>query len=130
MRENHHLPRLASGNRRPRIAASRIFGAPTTDEIKAKVKAQLTKNIAAFSHLIKCSPYIAGSEFSLADCAAAVHLPMVSNISLAMFGEDLLASLPIADYLELLESRPSVQKVRAESAANMPEFRAYLKSLR
>ncbi len=105
-----------------------FFGMPTTEEVKARVKAQLTKNIAAFGHLIQCSPYIAGSEFTLADCAAAVHLPMVSNISKAMFGEDLLASLPLANYLELIASRPTVQKVRAESEANMPDFRAYIQS--
>lgn len=105
-----------------------FFGAPVSDEIKAKVKAQLTKNIAAFGHLVKCSPFIAGSEFTLADCVAAVHLPMVSTVCVKMFGEDLLAGLPMAAYHEMLSSRAAVQKVRADAAENMPKFMAYVKS--
>ncbi|MBI3231267.1 MAG: glutathione S-transferase family protein, partial [Burkholderiales bacterium] len=90
-----------------------FFGATASEETKAAVKAKLTKNVAAFARLIKCSPYIAGSEFTLADCAAAVHFPLISAVCNIMFGEDLLAGLPLAQYNELIASRPLVQKVRA-----------------
>ncbi len=110
------------------LLAAAFFGAPASDEVKAKVKAQLTKNIAAFSQLIKCGPYLAGSEFTLADCVAAVHLPLISIVCVKMFGEDLLASLPLAAYNELLANRPAVQKVRADAAENMPKFMEYVKS--
>ena len=51
-----------------------FFGAHVSDETKDKVRKQLTKSVAAFASLAKFSPYVAGDELSLADCAAAFHL--------------------------------------------------------
>lgn len=97
-----------------------FFGATATEECKERVKAALSKNIAGLGRLIKCSPFLAGGEMSLADCAAAVHIPFISSISKIMFNEDVLDALPLAAYKEMLFARPAVQKVHADTRANMP----------
>jgi glutathione S-transferase len=81
--------------------------------------------------LISFDPYIAGSEFGLADCAALVHLPVVSMTSKTIYGEDLLAEYPLKEYLKRLGERPSVQKVNADRKENtelMREWRASRKT--
>ena len=112
------------------LLPSAFFGATASDETKARVKASLQKNLAAFAQLTRCTPYLAGNEFSLADCVAAVHFPFISGISKIMFGEDLLAALPLADYQKLLASRPHVQQVRADSQANLALLMEHIKTLR
>jgi glutathione S-transferase len=56
-----------------------FFGGKISDAAKEKTGQQLEKNIAAFAKLAKFSPFIAGDSFTLADVAAAVHLPLVSG---------------------------------------------------
>ncbi|WP_338849842.1 glutathione S-transferase [Massilia sp. W12] len=105
-----------------------FFGAGTTDEVKERVKKTLQKNIAAFARLPKASPWLGGEQFTLADCAAAVHFPLISAICKIQFGEDLLAPLQLDDYLTRLAGRPHVQKVRADAQANMVQMMARIKA--
>lgn len=95
-----------------------FFGGKVSDGAKEKVGQQLEKNIAAFAKLARFSPYVAGDAFTLADCAAAVHLPLVSSATRIIYGRDYLADLPVRDYLKLVGERPTVQKVNADRKAN------------
>jgi len=95
-----------------------FFGGKVSDNTKEKTRQQLEKNIAAFARLARFSPFIAGNEFTLADCAAAVHLPLISAATKIIYGQDLLAALPVRDYLKRLGERPTVQKVNADRKAN------------
>jgi glutathione S-transferase len=95
-----------------------FFGGKVSDTAKEKTAEQLTKNVAAFSQLVKFSPFIAGDTFTLADCAAAVHLPLVSSATKIIYGRDCLADLPVRDYLKLLGERPAVQTVNADRKTN------------
>lgn len=101
-----------------------FFGGTTPDAMKERVRKQLAKSIPAFAQLAKFSPYVAGGEFTLADCAAICHLPLVSAATKKIYGEDLLAGLPVKDYLKQMAERPAVQKVNADRIANLPEFAA------
>ena len=68
---------------------------------------------------MKFSPFVAGPKFTLADCAAIVHLPLVSSASKIMYGEDLLAVLPaVRDYLRAMGERPAVKKINADRKAS------------
>ncbi len=91
-----------------------FFGGQVSDKLKERIRPQLEKNIAAFGRLAKFSPFIAGEHFSLADCAAAVHLPLVSSATKIIYGQDLLAGLPVKDYLKRVGERPTVQQVNAD----------------
>ncbi|WP_439113715.1 glutathione S-transferase [Hydrogenophaga sp.] len=95
-----------------------FFGGKVSDSAKEKTGQQLEKNVAAFAKLTRFSPFIAGDTFTLADCAALVHLPLVSSATKIVYGRDFLAELPVRDYLKRLGERPTVQQVGADRKAN------------
>lgn len=95
-----------------------FFGGTITDEVKVRSQKLLEHNAKAFGKLAKFAPYVAGAEFTMADCAALVHLPLISMASKIIYGEDVLADLPASEYIKLLGERPTVQKVNADRKEN------------
>jgi glutathione S-transferase len=95
-----------------------FFGGTVSDETKERVKKLLTRNARSLGTMTKFGPYIAGDHFTMADCAAMVHLPLISMASKIVYGEDLLAAYPVRDYLKTLAERPTVQKVNVDRKAN------------
>lgn len=104
-----------------------FFGGQVSEGVKQKVAEQLEKNVAAFSRLARFSPFVAGSEFTLADCAAITHLPLVSSATKLVLGRDFLADLPVRDYLKRMAERPHVQTVNADRKANTEQLIARYK---
>ena len=100
------------------LYAEAFFGGKVSEQTKDHARKLLVKGVAGFSRLAKFSPYVGGAEFSLADCSAAVHLPLVSSASKIIYGEDLLAALPVKDYLRRIGERPTMQKVNEDRKAN------------
>ena len=101
-----------------------FFGGTVSESAREKIGAQLQKNIAAFGQLAKFSPYVAGDRFTHADCAAIVHLPLVSSATKLVYGRDYLADLPVRDYLARMGERPHVQRVNADRKASTAEMLA------
>jgi len=101
-----------------------FFGGSVSEAAREKVGAQLEKNIAAFGQLAKFSPYVAGDSFTLADCAAIVHLPLVASATKIIYGRDYLAELPVREYLTRMGERPHVQRVNADRKTNTAEMLA------
>ena len=87
--------------------------------MKEKTAAQLEKNVAAFAQLAQCEPYLLGDSLSLADCAAVVHLPLVSAATKIVYGRDFMADLPVRDYLKRMGERPYMAQLQAERKANV-----------
>jgi glutathione S-transferase len=73
-----------------RLYRAAFFGGMVSDETKQLVKAELDKGVRAFMKLAKFSPWVAGAEFTAADCAAAVHLPLISLATKTTYGTDVL----------------------------------------
>jgi glutathione S-transferase len=71
---------------------------------------------------------MAGDRFTLADCAAAVHLPLVASATRIIYGQDLLAGLPVRDYLKRLGEMPNLQKVNADRKTNTELMMAKVKA--
>lgn len=95
-----------------------FFGGTISDGAKAAAEKDLAKGVRAFKALAKFDPFVAGKDFTLADCAAAVHLPLVSLSTKLAFGRDVLEELPqVKPYLKMLGERPSVAKVNADRKA-------------
>lgn len=117
-----HLELLARN-----LYAEAFFGGKVSENLKEKIRPQLEKNVAAFARIAKFSPYVAGDKFTLADCAAAVHLPLVGSASKIIYGQDMLAGLPVKDYLKRLSERPTVQKVNADRKSNTEVMMARMK---
>lgn len=109
------------------LYAEAFFGGKVSDSVKEKVGEQLHKNSAAFAQLARFAPYVAGDSFSLADCAAIVHLPLVSSASKAIYGKDCLGDLPVRDYLKQMGERASVQRVNTDRKANTELMMARMK---
>ena len=99
-------------------------GGEISEETKERVQKLLTRNAKAFAKHAKFSPYIAGAEFTAADCAAVVHLPLVSMASKSVFGEDVLADFPVRDYTKMIGERPAMQKIIADRKANQEQMKA------
>jgi glutathione S-transferase len=97
-----------------------FFGGKTSEETKARVQRLLPKGLAAFDRLAAFAPYVAGERLSLADCAAAVHLPLASLACRQVLGTDLVgAALPrMAAYMSMMQERPSMKKVHADRKQN------------
>ena len=89
-----------------------FFGQPVSDGAKQSVEKDLAKGLRAFKSLARFDPFIAGREFTLADCAAAVHLPVISLATKLVYGKDALEDMPqVKPYLKMLGERPAVAKV-------------------
>ena len=94
------------------------FGGKVSDSLRERIGEQLRKNVAAFAKLARFAPFVAGDQFTLADCSAIVHLPLVSGATKIIYGRDFLADLPARDYLKRMGERATVQKLNAERKAN------------
>ena len=96
-----------------------FFGGKVSDETKARVHKLLLRNAKAFGKWTSSfSPFIAGDEFTLADCAAIPHLLLVSLASKAVLGEDVLADLPVREYVKRMSERPTVQRLNQDRKAS------------
>lgn len=107
-----------------------FFGGQVSEERQTFVRKQLPKGVAAFAKLASFSPYVAGEHFTLADCAAAVHLPLIASACKRVLGEDLLASLPVKAYMEHIDARPTMVRVNADRKANGLELAALMQKAR
>jgi len=95
-----------------------FFGGKVSDEQKEAVRKELTRGIRAFKALAKFDPFIAGKDLTLADCAAAVHLPLVSSATKLAYGRDALEEVPqVKGYLKMLGERPAFARVNADNKA-------------
>jgi len=112
------------------LYAEAFFGGKISDETKVRVQKLLKRTIAGFGRIARFSPYIAGDQFTMADCAAICHLPMVGMATKAIYGEDMMADYPVRDYLKQVGERPTVQQVTADRKANAVEMTEWIKSQR
>ena len=98
------------------LYAQAFFGGTVPEATQQRVRQQLARNIAAFRRLARFSPYLAGEQFTLADCSGWVSLPLVGLASRIVLGEDLLAAGGVdwKAYAALVGQRSSAQKVAAD----------------
>lgn len=95
-----------------------FFGKPPVEEIKDSVEKALPRGLRALKSRVKFAPYIAGAELTLADCAAFVHLPLVSLSTKLAYGRDFLDDLPqVKAYIKKLEERPAFKRVNEDRKA-------------
>lgn len=102
------------------LYAQAFFGGTVSESTQARVRKQLERHIPAFKRLASFSPYVAGDQFTLADCSAWVSLPLVGMATKTVYGEDLLIAQGVdwKGYVKLVGERPSVQRVAADRKAD------------
>ena len=78
----------------------------------------LAKGVRALKAVAKFEPYLAGPQLTLADCAAFVHLPIVSLVTKSAYGRDFLEEIPqMKPYLKMLGARPAFARVNEDRKA-------------
>ncbi len=101
-----------------RLYREAFFGGKLSDETRQEVERDLAKGVRGFKALARFSPYVAGSDLTLADCAAFVHLPLVSLATKLAFGRDALEEIaPLKPYLKMLGERPAFARVNEDRKA-------------
>jgi len=105
-----------------------FFGGALSDGTKQSVEKDLAKGVRALKALAKFDPFIAGKELTLADCAAAVHLPLVSLSTKLAYGGDILEGISqVKPYLKMLGERPAFARVNADRKAAQEAMAAQAK---
>jgi len=101
-----------------RLYGGLFFGGSFSDETRQQVEKDTAKGVRALKAVAKFDPFIAGKELSIADCAAFVHLPLVTLVTKTAFGRDFLEDLPqVKPYLKMLGERPAFAKVSEDRKA-------------
>lgn len=100
-----------------------FFGGSLTNEAKVEIRKDLDKGVRAFNQLVNFAPFAAGSNFTLIDCALAIHLPILSLATRGALDKDILDEIPKSkEYLEMITKRPAVVKVSADRDEAMAAF--------
>lgn len=95
-----------------RLYAQAFFGGTVSDEVKQAVEKDITRGVRTLEALAKFDPFIAGKALTLADCAAFVHLPLVSLSTKLVLGRDVLEALPqVKELVRMLRARPAFARV-------------------
>ena len=85
---------------------------------KAEVEREIAKGVRALKAVARFEPFIAGPALTLADCAAFVHLPLVSMVTKQAYGRDFLEDMPqVRPYLAMLGARPAFARVNEDRKA-------------
>jgi len=102
-----------------------FFGRPADETLKQAIGKELARGIRAFRTRARFAPYIAGAELTLADCAAFVHLPLVSLATKLAYGADVFADWPeMKPYIRLLGERPAFLAVNEDRKAAQAAMKA------
>ena len=102
-----------------RLYPEAFFGGKVSDETKQQVEKALPKGLKALMRIAKFAPFAAGSEFTLADCAAIQHLPLVTLATRRIYGRDFMEPYPqVPAYLKEMGQRPATQKVVEDRKVN------------
>ncbi len=105
------------------LPARRLYGHVffkrlATEEVIRAVEKDLPKGVRALKSLARFDPYMAGRDLTIADCAAFVHLPLVSLTTKLAYGRDVLEDMaPLKPYLKMLGERPAFSQVNQDRKA-------------
>ncbi len=109
--------------------AEALFGGTVPDAIKAKARDDLLAGLAAIKRHASFSPYVAGTEFTLADIMFYFGAGLASTVAQRLFDLPLLDELPGAQRLiGILNENPNLQKIAAAREAGLPGFVAGVKA--
>lgn len=97
------------------------FGGTLSGKFIERVRPEIERAIAAFKRLAVFGPYVAGNDFTMADCSGYCHLPLVGLTTKIIYGEDLLAGAGVdwKAYVKMIEHKhPNAVKVSDDRKAD------------
>ncbi len=102
-----------------------FFGGPLNPAAVEEVKPVLEKGIAALKQLVKCKPFLCGSEMSYADVYAYYSFPYANMVAGKVYNMDLVAAIPgMKEALAAVGARASAKKVDADLQVALAAFAA------
>jgi len=111
-----------------RLYLQSFFGGTVSDEVKQAVDKDLSRGVRTFKALARFDPFVAGKDLTLADCAAFVHLPLVSLSTKLVLGRDVLEDIPqVKDLIKMLRARPTFARVDEDRKTATAEMAAAAK---
>jgi glutathione S-transferase len=103
---------------------------PPSERVANEILGALEMGVRALRALASFEQFVFGETFTAGDIVALVHLPVVRQVVQKTLGQDPLAGVPgLDEYLERLDQRPTVQRVRADARADFPRFLQHLQGL-
>jgi glutathione S-transferase len=100
---------------------------PPPENLANDVRNTLTKGAKAVARLASFEQFMLGDRLTAADIAAAIHFPVVRFLSSKVLQCDPLAEVPgLVAYLERMEQRPTLQRIRKDQDADRPLFFAHI----
>ena len=103
--------------------AEAFFGGRVSQSIKDKARDDLVGGFAALRRHAKFAPFVAGSEFTLADIVFLYSADLANTVAKLLFNTDHLAGWPqAAALLERLGQNPHVQMLARNREAGRPAF--------
>lgn len=113
-----------------RLIPNLLSGREAEPAVLKEVEIGLTKAAAALPKFSNFQTFAYGDQFTLADIAVILNLPVVRDVGNKFFNRDPLAEVPgLTDYCARMEERPHVKTIRVDAAADRPGFMAHLKAL-
>lgn len=113
-----------------RLIPNLLGGTEPNAIVLTEVETSINKAVPALAKLSTFKQFAYGDQFTLADIAAILNLPIVRSVGKKFLGKDPLSEVPGFDeYCERMEDRSHVKRIRADAAADQPNFRAHLKAL-
>ncbi|MDX1588447.1 MAG: glutathione S-transferase family protein [Oleiphilaceae bacterium] len=113
-----------------RLIPNLLMGTQPDPAVLKEVGSSLDKAVVALGKLSSFEPFAYGEQFTHADIAAIMNLPIVRSVGKAFLDKDPLSDVPgLNAYCQRMEERPHVRKIRADAASDRPQFMAHLKAL-
>ncbi len=98
-----------------RLYGDAFFGRPADEALKADVRTQLTKGLAAYARLDKGGQYTYGDSLTLADVFYYFTMTAMTRMAKLSLGWDAYKEVPgVRSRLEFLGSLPSIAQVNAD----------------
>ncbi|MGK0500319.1 MAG: glutathione S-transferase [Oceanicoccus sp.] len=93
------------------------------------ISCSLNQTLEGLIKLSSFEQFTYGDQFTLADIAAILNLPIARSVGKMFLGKDLLSEVPGLDaYCMRMEERRLVKKIRADAAVYHPNFMVHLKA--
>jgi glutathione S-transferase len=111
-----------------RLISYAFSGTEVPESVKAEVKHVLNRGIGAMQRLCQFSPWIAGSQQTMADIYVLHINAVVSGIGAKQLEWDIMAEIPgMNEWLARMQDSEIARTVEAGRVANQPDFMAYIK---
>jgi glutathione S-transferase len=113
-----------------RLIPNLLGGTEPNPAVLKDFESSISKAVKALPKLSSFEHFAYGDQFTQADIAATLNLPIVRSVGMRFLDKDPLSEVPGLDsYCARMEERPHVIKVRADAATDQPNFMAHLKAM-